>query len=530
MRRLVVCCDGTWNTPDQNRDGLPTPTNVVKLHSLVAAQDSAGVQQIPYYRAGVGTSGGIIRRALGGAIGRNLEDDIMSAYKFVAETYAPGDEIFLFGFSRGAYTARSLAGMISNVGLADLRPDHLSPYEDPWQVVKKLMTRYQFNKADAPETGLRARLLQPRPVGVVKFHDPAQIGFRFIGVWDTVGALGIPDDLAFLRWVLGDPLKLGFKDTALGGNVVCARQALAMDERRVDFAPTLWTEWAPDQDVEQRWFPGVHGNVGGSYAETGLGDLTLQWMLEEAQANGLALRDMVPGQLQPNAFAPRHDSLLGGFQKRPSRPRAVPEVIDREGVIADWLSRTTFDDSVLTRHRSPPPGEAQYWPTRTLQPGESCKTYAHARIKWNATGIFLENKGTYAVRAPGEWKDAAIVATADGAREGVHLGKLAYGLAAIPEAMRRLWRSVERFRNADLPLTRRVDDAPWFALIGVIANGQGASETGAGLEQHEVQCLGSDMQFTVNKGSGYLYLFANDAWRTYGNNAGSLLVEITHLS
>lgn len=89
MRRLIICCDGTWNTADQHNDGMPTPTNVAKLHSLVAAHDGQGVEQIAYYRTGVGTSGGVFRRALGGAIGLRLEDDIMSAYKFLAETYAP---------------------------------------------------------------------------------------------------------------------------------------------------------------------------------------------------------------------------------------------------------------------------------------------------------------------------------------------------------------------------------------------------------------------------------------------------------
>ncbi|OIQ27176.1 MAG: hypothetical protein BM562_15165 [Alphaproteobacteria bacterium MedPE-SWcel] len=529
MRRLVICCDGTWNTADQHENGTPTPTNVAKLHSLVDTQDRSGTGQIVYYRTGVGTSGGFFRRALGGAIGLRLEDDIMSAYKFLAETYAPGDEIFLFGFSRGAYTVRSLAGMVSNVGLADLRPDHLSPYDDPWQIVKRLMERYQSNKVQGEKTVLQSALLRERPLKNVPFHDRATLGFRFIGVWDTVGALGIPDDKGLLRLVLGDPRKHGFRDTELGGNVACARQALAMDERRQDFTPTLWTKWAPGQDVQQRWFPGVHGDVGGSYADCGLGDLTLDWMLQEARKNGLGLRPVAPGHLNPDAFAMRHNSFLGLFRYRPTRPRAVPEVTDGARSREDWDGRTCFDTSVITRHRTPPPGERSYWPSLRLAPGESCQTKASARPRWNSTGIYIEQGGTYRVIANGEWLDASVPATADGARAGAHLGKIAYGLAAVPEALRGLLRSVKRLAKADVPFTRRVGDAPWFVLIGAIANGQGASEFGEGVEEHEMHRLGKDVAFTADR-SGYLYLFANDAWHMYGNNAGSLSIRLERQS
>jgi len=529
MRRVVICCDGTWNTADQHKDGTPTPTNVAKLHSLVAGRDIAGIEQLSYYRTGVGTAGGMFRRFLGGAIGLRLEDDIMSAYKFLAETYAPGDEVFLFGFSRGAYTVRSLAGMVSNVGLADLRPEHLSPYEDPWQVVRRLMERYQSRKAGTEKTALQATLLQERPLGVVKFHDPAQVGFDFIGVWDTVGALGIPDDKGLLRLVLGDPRKHGFRDTELGGNVACARHALAMDERRRDFTPTLWTRWGRGQDVEQRWFAGVHGDVGGSYGDCGLGDLTLDWMLQEAQARGLSLREIAPGRLNPDAFARRHQSRLGLFRYRPTRPRAVPELTPAAAELWDCRSRTCFAPSAVARHLTPPPGEVSYWPTEVLQPGQSLRTRAHARQHWNATGLFVEAGGSYRVRTQGEWLDAGIPATANGARAGLYLGKLGYGLAAFPELLRRGLRRIKRLAKADVIFARRVAEAPWFALIGAIANGQGASEQGEGVEDHEWHPLTQDREITVRQ-SGYLYLFANDAWWMYGNNAGALRVEITRLS
>ncbi|WP_420002620.1 DUF2235 domain-containing protein [Arenibacterium sp. LLYu02] len=527
MRRLILCCDGTWNTADQQTDGLPTPTNVAKIYSLLARDEAEGVQQVTYYRNGVGTSGGVFRRTLGGAIGLRLEDDIVSAYKFLAETYAPGDEICLFGFSRGAYTVRSLAGMVSNVGLADLRPDHLASGVDPWEVVKRLMTRYQSNKAGADKSAVQSLLLTPAPVGDVRFHAPEGVGFRFIGVWDTVGALGIPDDKGVLRFLLGDPKKHGFKDTELGANVRTARHALAMDERRQDFTPTLWTKWAEGQDVEQRWFAGVHGDVGGSYGDCGLGDLTLDWMITEAGKAGVRFRAFAPGQVRPDAFARRHDSFLGVFRRRPSRPRAVPQVKDWAPGEGDHLTR--FDPSVIARHLTPPPGEVSYWPTQMLLVGEGCRTRASAKPRWNATGLYLVKGASYYVTAKGEWLDAGIKADANGPKPGFQLAKAAYGLAKLPEALRGLLRKSERLAKADVTFSRRVVEAPWFALMGAIGSGRGNTEVGGGIEDHDTHLLGTDKTFTARE-SGYLYLFANDAWVMYGNNAGSLEVEITRLS
>lgn len=529
MRRLIICCDGTWNTADQHTGGVPTPTNVAKLHSLVARTGHDGIEQIDYYRRGVGTSGGLLRRMLGGAIGLRLEDDIMSAYKFLAETYEPGDQIYLFGFSRGAYTVRSLAGMVSKVGLADLRPAHLSPYEDSWEVVKRLMRTYQARKAGDEKAGLQKQFLEERPVSVRFHNETADIGFRFIGVWDTVGALGIPDDKGLLRLLFGDVLKHEFGDTTLGRNVKCARHALAMDERRKDFTPTLWTDWARGQDVEQRWFPGVHGDVGGSYADSGLGDLTLEWMLQEAQANGLALREISPGRMNPDAFARRHNSYLGWFRLRPTRPRAVPEVSEAAADVADWTSRTRFDASVIARHMTPPPGEKSYWPTHMLGVAQSTETIAAARKRWNATGVYLERGARYRIKAKGQWQDSSIPATADGANPGIYLGKIGYALAAVPELLRKAIRMRKGFASADVPFSRRIDGAPWFALIGAIANGQVTQTSEDEVSDHEYHCLGQEAVIAPSQ-SGYLYLFANDAWQMYGNNAGVLRVEVTRLS
>jgi uncharacterized protein (DUF2235 family) len=120
MRNLVVCCDGTWNTPDQRHDGVPVPTNVVRLYNAVAEQDGEGNLQLSYYHTGVGTEGSWWQRIAGGSFGEGLGKNIQSAYKWLGVNYLPGDRIFLFGFSRGAYTVRSLGGMIASCGLLDL--------------------------------------------------------------------------------------------------------------------------------------------------------------------------------------------------------------------------------------------------------------------------------------------------------------------------------------------------------------------------------------------------------------------------
>ena len=119
MKRIIVCADGTWNTADQNDNGIPTPTNVVRLYNAVADRDAKGVEQRKYYHPGVGTDAGIWSKLAGGGMGAGLDRNIMSGYRYLTDNYETGDEIYLFGFSRGAYTVRSLAGMVGKCGLLD---------------------------------------------------------------------------------------------------------------------------------------------------------------------------------------------------------------------------------------------------------------------------------------------------------------------------------------------------------------------------------------------------------------------------
>lgn len=293
MKRLVLCCDGTWNTPDEVKDGQPRRTNVAKIaRAVVLPADRHGIEQRVYYRKGVGT--GRFDHFAGGALGWGLSRNVQDAYMFLVENYEPGDEIFFFGFSRGAYTARSAVGLIRNSGL--LRREFAGKLEQAYELYR--------DRTDATRPGSWESELFRRSFA-------RDVRIRCIGVWDTVGALGIPVDVPGIHLV-NDRFK--FHDVKLSTAVDNAFQALAIDERRKPFTPAIW-EQQPDarevsQRLEQVWFAGVHSDVGGGYAETELSDVALAWMSNRARECGLALDFEAAGiPLQPNGAGPLHRSM-----------------------------------------------------------------------------------------------------------------------------------------------------------------------------------------------------------------------------
>ena len=221
MKKLTVSCDGTWNTPEQRQFDIPAPTNVVRLHNAIATPRPAGREQRKYYHPGVGTDGSLLDRAKGGAYGRGLGQNVLSAYAWLAHNYEPGDQIYLFGFSRGAFTVRSLGGFIGRCGLLDLAG--LAP-EEAWRRLDVAYKVYQ----DAAKYGPQ---LDPAWAKFPPADGLKTIRIHFIGVWDTVGALGVPDDLALFDF-LDDPAKWEFHDTRLGDHVTFARHAVAKRARR----------------------------------------------------------------------------------------------------------------------------------------------------------------------------------------------------------------------------------------------------------------------------------------------------------
>ncbi len=265
-KRLVLCCDGTWNNPDQK-----SPTNVTKIALALAPVDSTGREQRTFYHRGVGTNRW--ERIRGGAFGFGLSRNVRDTYRFLVQNYDPGDELFFFGFSRGAYTARSTAGFVRNCGI--LRREHEDRVDEAYAL-------YRDKSSKTHPRGVEATLFRR------SYSHETRI--RFIGVWDTVGALGIPIDGALISFI---NRRWEFHDPTLSGIVDAAYQALAIDEKRGPFQPTLWTppdNPPPEQHVEQVWFAGVHCDVGGGYPEHEISDIPLLWMADRARASGLSFR------------------------------------------------------------------------------------------------------------------------------------------------------------------------------------------------------------------------------------------------
>jgi len=289
MKRIVISCDGTWNRPDQVHARQVCSSNVTKIARCIPAV-GGGIQQVMFYDKGVGT--GRFDRLLGGAFGWGIKQKILDAYRFLMTTYEPGDELFFFGFSRGAYTVRSTFGLIRNSGL--LKPEFAHKLEDAYGLYRR---RDNASHPDTVESELFRRSYS------------TELRAKFIGVWDTVGALGLPVGglLQFInkRWA--------FHDMTLSSWVDNAFQALAIDEHRKPFQPAVWQQSpkASGQVLEQIWFAGVHSNVGGSYSDTGLSDIALLWMMGNAERCGLVIdRSCLAtvNKLQPQIFGKLYNS------------------------------------------------------------------------------------------------------------------------------------------------------------------------------------------------------------------------------
>ncbi|MET7732949.1 DUF2235 domain-containing protein [Streptomyces sp. NPDC005402] len=350
-RHLVVCCDGTWNRADQSHK-----TNVAKVALAVRQRTAVGTEQRVYYHSGVGAQRP--ERLRGGAFGLGLSRNVLDAYRFLIQTYEPGDSLYLFGFSRGAFTARSLAGLVRNCGI--LRREQADRIDEAWALY-------------------RSRTKSPTSVAATLFRQAYahETEIRFVGVWDTVGSLGIPVPAPwFLRPLVNRFNKRwAFHDTDLSTRVNGAFHALAVDEQRSAFPPTLWHQQKgaaeQGQELRQVWFAGVHTDVGGGEADSGLSDLTLLWMVGHATRYGLECDTRALGRkpdetnpdrstdfaVRPDPLGPRHYSRVKFYKvfrvldrpigeaeepRDPKKPRAPEDhVLDGREYLAD---------SVLTRY------------------------------------------------------------------------------------------------------------------------------------------------------------------------------------
>lgn len=280
-KRIVVCADGTWNDPEDDN-----PTNVLRMARAVKPVASNGVKQVVFYDWGVGSYYAKLR---GGTAGLGMMKNVQDGYRFIVQNYHTGDELFLFGFSRGAYTVRCLAGMLNNCGILKRRN------------AQQIPDAFKFYKKRSAKPGSQAARVWRTKHSL----DPDWGVVDFVGVWDTVGALGVPTRV--LAFVEEHDL---FFDPVLGGNVRVARHAVSIDEKRGDFEPTLWKS-TESADMKQVWFAGVHSDVGGGYAPKTksklLSDIPLAWMSREAEMYGLEFEShlYVASQLDPLAPANR---------------------------------------------------------------------------------------------------------------------------------------------------------------------------------------------------------------------------------
>jgi len=538
-KQIVVCLDGTWNDPTESTnvhrlfDALEAGSSI-RMHTAVGAltteaasavaADAAlpylqreGPDLLAFYLEGVGATG-LHESWLDGALGLGLHRRVLHAYVLLSQHYARGDKLWFFGFSRGAWSARSLAGLVTRTGL-------LSPAEAGGpQALALAQQRWLRSK----------RRSDALPEGTAYWLVNDEQPIHLVGVWDTVGALGVPffNGLKFIDQA--EKQSFDFADLALSSRVAHGRHALAIDEARRDFAPTLWE---PRSGVQQQWFAGGHADVGGGYTQTGLSDVALQWMIDEARALGLPVspQRLLPAP-QPDPLQDRHDeSQRKLWQMRPVEPRSLPadaslhpSVHTRLAQRPDWrpaalrtlqgLHEFYLGPAVPERLQ---PLEAQaHW--ELLTPGDQREVRVQAIKAWNATGIQVHAGERYGIEVRpthNEWHDDTTACSADGYASTGTLLRWSEG-------------------------ARRVQGAPWFCLIAAVhaspaLEGQNPNESSlvTGLiksfahdvgeidEASQLVQLGTQASLRIER-DGHLYLFANDVAWAYSNNSGCLQVQI----
>jgi uncharacterized protein (DUF2235 family) len=287
-KNIVIFSDGTGQ-----EGGKGNPTNIYKIFRML---ENRSPDQISFYDRGLGTGW---RKFGGNVFGTGISKNIRECYQFIFNNFESGDQIFLFGFSRGAATVRSLSGFIHMFGmLPKSRPDLI---EKAWKIYKENDEINRKNKASI----------------LLSQHHNMWVRIKFLGVFDTVAALGVPNK--FMSRVIDHApwMKHRFHDFKLSKSVENAYQALAIDDERETFHPIIWNPELKDhQKMEQVWFAGVHTDVGGGYAEQKLSDISLEWMLGKARPNGLRIYTKNNVKIDPDANGTMHDPFDGAMPWR----------------------------------------------------------------------------------------------------------------------------------------------------------------------------------------------------------------------
>lgn len=517
-KKLVLFCDGTWNRVDQKTvDSRPCPTNVLKLFEATMPYDQQGNPQIVHYIEGVGTRRA--ERLRGGGFGYGISDNIKNAYCFIVSNYAPGDEIFLFGFSRGAFTVRSIAGMIRNVGILKRHKRHLAN-----EAFRRYVAR---SKKWHPDSEYSKKFRKENT------HQNETI--RFLGVWDTVGALGAPFGI-LLGWVVGKLFNCRFHDVKLSSIIDSAYHALSIDERRWPFRPTLWklndkhlqrnaqnAATGRPPAYEEKWFPGVHSNVGGGYPNTGLSDCALEWMVDRARSHGLNVDiDLISNpQYQPDvkehieksqtvvcrlatALFVKLPSLISskliypkdrrshvcfiklhGDYVRPignpgnikSATNQYPQVMNYQGDISMRTIEKLATDPSYQPQNVP---LIDFPRVAELPIGNEIEIVVDPGNRYHPTGLLVTIGEQYRFEAHGMWKDASRICS--------------------PEGWSAWWTFLVK------PWSR-LPGKKFFYLCGNVNRDECTNFP-----------IGSRAEKTMEIADGQLYMFANDLWYFYGNN------------
>jgi uncharacterized protein (DUF2235 family) len=523
-RRIVIFSDGTSNRPDEFDEGSPAPTNVYRLYNHLIKDET----QVGWYDAGVGSEtssqavvagtaerlasalgfrqGALvagfyrkIRTIIEAATGLGINENIVQAYTEIVRQYRPGDRIYLLGFSRGAYTARCVAGVIRRCGL--LRAENIRYAAD---AVRLYRTRYSAEN-DVPT---RQELCHENLPSI-----------EFLGLFDTVASLGVP------MWGWWFNFRRVFRNKSLSTNPspICIHiyHALSMDERRSQFFPTLfepqlagvWTE-----TFEQVWFRGVHGDIGGGYVNTGLSDIALRWMYDACVARGLKFKngknDLI-ATLLPDALARMHDEIQRrpGWKLMGSWPRWHPVT----GTLHPSVAVRAEAIHRLGRNDMRPVG---------LQPIDFT---VEGQREWDRTGLVLEGDGAvYRLCWKGQmkWRDKDCEPCGPEGQDG-------------NDFIRRLVRR-----------SRRLPESGYMTLCLTVAHPRTWRLRELGLGRlikymfvrdpkelrEQVAPIGTDLTrpnagvLLKNSGpAGLLYLFANDLWMMSANNSGALDLSIRRL-
>ena len=317
-KNIVVLSDGTGQ-----EGGEGNPTNIYRLFRML---ENRTASQISFYDRGLGTGW---RKFSGNAFGIGISKNIKECYRFIFDNFESGDQIFLFGFSRGAATVRSLAGFIHMFGmLPKSRPELI---DEAWKI-------YKINKKTPLVNNKTPR--EVKATNLLSRHHNMWVRIKFIGVFDTVAALGVPNK--FMSRVIDHApwMKHEFHDFKLSESVENAYQALAIDDERKTFHPIIWNAELKDhQTMEQVWFAGVHTDVGGGYAEQQLSDISFEWMLGKAQPNGLRIFAKHNVEINPDVDGTMHDPFDGAMPWRRlerswdseayGKPKVHKSIVDR---------------------------------------------------------------------------------------------------------------------------------------------------------------------------------------------------------